>query len=314
MKKLLVIEGPTCVGKTNLALYLAKKFNGELVSADSRQIYKGMDIGTGKLDLRLKFSDIRKGNNFWVVDGIKIHLYDVINPDKSFSAAQYQRLAYEVIKKIHSENKIPILVGGTGLYIRVVVEGLKIPEVPPDLRLREKLTATPLSALVSELENLDPDTAKKIDKQNPRRVVRALEIFYQTGQSMSKLKGRFKINFDSLQIGLAAQREFLYKKADERVEAWFKNDFINEVKGLVETNGKKSIGFTTLGYRQVLMYLDKKISLEEAIKRTKFEHHNYIRMQMTWFKKQANIHWFDIQKKNFRSAIKKLVRNWLKYD
>ncbi|OGY31390.1 MAG: hypothetical protein A3A57_01965 [Candidatus Woykebacteria bacterium RIFCSPLOWO2_01_FULL_41_12] len=316
MKRLLVIVGPTGTGKTNLALDLAKKFNGELVSADSRQIYKGMDIGTGKLpgniESRMKNSDLEKHDKYWLVKGIPVHLYDVITPDERFSVAEYQQLAYKVIDEIHYKHKLPILVGGTGLYIQSVTEGLKIPNVPPNKRLRKNFEVKPLSSLISELEAVDPRTAEKIDKQNPRRVIRALEVFYQTGESMSKLKSKFKIDFDLLKIGLTSTRERLYKNANARVDNWFRGDFVKEVKNLIKSGYKESIGLSTLGYRQVAMYLESKISLEEAKQRTIFEHHGYIRRQSTWFKKTRNTHWFDIQEKNFKFEINKLITPWLK--
>ena len=316
MKRLLVVLGPTGTGKTNLALDLAKKFNGELISADSRQIYKGMDIGTGKLpgniESRMKNSDLEKHDKYWLVKGIPVHLYDVITPDERFSVAEYQQLAYKVIDEIHYKHKLPILVGGTGLYIQSVTEGLKIPNVPPNKRLRKNFEVKPLSSLISELEAVDPRTAEKIDKQNPRRVIRALEVFYQTGESMSKLKSKFKIDFDLLKIGLTSTRERLYKNANARVDNWFRGDFVKEVKNLIKSGYKESIGLSTLGYRQVAMYLESKISLEEAKQRTIFEHHGYIRRQSTWFKKTRNIHWFDIQEKNFKFEINKLITPWLK--
>ena len=316
MKRLLVIVGPTGTGKTNLALDLAKKFNGELISADSRQIYKGMDIGTGKLPVniesRIKNSDLEKHDKYWLVKGIPVHLYDVITPDERFSVAEYQQLAYKVIDEIHYKHKLPILVGGTGLYIQSVTEGLKIPNVPPNKRLRKNFEVKPLSSLISELEAVDPRTAEKIDKQNPRRVIRALEVFYQTGESMSKLKSKFKIDFDLLKIGLTSTRERLYKNANARVDNWFRGDFVKEVKNLIKSGYKESIGLSTLGYRQVAMYLESKISLEEAKQRTIFEHHGYIRRQSTWFKKTRNTHWFDIQEKNFKFEINKLITPWLK--
>ena len=315
MKKLLVIAGPTGAGKTNLALDLAKKFDGELISADSRQIYKGMDIGTGKVptdEKKIKNQELEKHDRFWIINGVPVYLYDVITPDKTFSVAQYQQLAYQAIEKTHAKNKLPILVGGTGLYVQAVTEGLKIPNVPPNERLRKKLEVKPLSSLVSELETIDPHTADKIDKQNPRRVIRALEVFYQAGESISKLKSKFKINFDLLKIGLTSTRECLYKNADARVDGWFKGDFVKEVKNLIKSGYKESIGLSTLGYRQVAMYLEGKISLEEAKQRTVFEHHSYIRRQNTWFKKTRNIHWFDIQEKNCRFEINKLITPWLK--
>lgn len=204
MIKLLVIVGPTATGKTDLAIKLAKKFSGEIVSADSRQIYQGMDIGTGK---EVADKKVIKEKGKWIVRGVQIHLYNVIKPDETFSVADYQQLAYQAIEDIQSRGKLPILVGGTGLYVQAVTEGLKIPKVPPDLKLREKLERKPLAHLVAELERVDPETAFRIDQKNPRRIIRALEVYYLTGQPISTLQEKFKADFDSLVIGLVAPRE-----------------------------------------------------------------------------------------------------------
>ncbi|HEX7455986.1 MAG TPA: tRNA (adenosine(37)-N6)-dimethylallyltransferase MiaA [Candidatus Nanoarchaeia archaeon] len=309
MKKLLVILGPTGTGKTDLALEIAKKFDGELVSADSRQIYTGMDIGTGKLP---SSGEVEKHKNYWLVEGIPTHLYDLITPDKTFSVAAYQQLAYAAIDGIHKKNKLPILVGGTGLYIRVVVEGLKIPKVPPDKKLRERLEAKSLPALVAELENVDPEGAAGIDRENSRRIIRALEVYYQTGEPLSKLKGKFKVNLDSLKIGLTSNRDYLYNRADSRIEAWIKTGFIQEVRRLIDKGHKDSIALTSLGYRQIAMYLQGKISLQEAVQRIKFEHHSYIRAQLTWFRKEPRMIWFDVAEKDYTNRVYNQVGDWLK--
>ncbi|OGY21860.1 MAG: hypothetical protein A2126_02960 [Candidatus Woykebacteria bacterium GWB1_45_5] len=316
MKKLLVIVGPTGTGKTALGLELAKKFNGELVSADSRQVYVGMDIGTGKSPLRLKSEvrslNLKKEREKWIVDGIPIHLYDVITPDKTFSVAEYQQLAYKVIGEIHEKDKLPILVGGTGLYVQAIVEGLKIPKAPPDKNLRAQLESQPLPTLLSKLEEVDSVTASKIDRQNPRRVIRALEVYYQTGEPLSKLQGKFKVGFDSLQIGLTATRDYLYRRTDQRVEGWFKEGFSEEVKALLAQGYREDLpAMTSLGYRQVAMYLVGNISLEEAKQRIKWEHHGFIRRQITWFRKMREITWFDISEKNFQQKTSRLVKGWL---
>ena len=312
MKKLLVIEGPTGTGKTSLAIKLVKKFNGEIVSADSRQIYKGMDIGTGKIDLSSKISDVRKEKNKWIVDGVPIHLYDVITPDKTFSVAEYQQLAYGAIDEISKKGKLPILVGGTGLYIQAVTEGLKIPKVAPDKKLRDRLETQPLNTLVAELEKVDPTTAGKIDKQNPRRVIRALEVFYQTGSSLSSLQEKFKSNFDALQIGLTAEREPLYQKVDDRVDSWFEQGFTEEVKKLLNQGFSENLpAMSSLGYRQVAMFIQGKIPEGEAKQRIKWETHSYIRRQYTWFRRNRNIFWFDINEKEIEKEIEKIISKWI---
>jgi tRNA dimethylallyltransferase len=314
MQKLLVICGPTGTGKTNLALLLAKKFNGEIVSADSRQVYKGMDIATGKQPAELKIPNsrckIEKGNEKWIVDGIPIHLYDVIEPDEKFSLAEYQQLALEKIFEIHARNKLPILVGGTGLYIQAVTEGLKIPKAAPDQKLREKLENRSLESLLIELEKVDPVTFQKIDRHNKRRIVRALEVYYQTGYSFSSLQKKYKVRFDILKIGLIAERKSLYEKVDKRIESWFENGFVDEVKILLKKFSPELPAMTSLGYRQAAMYLNKKLTLQEVKQRMKFETHGYIRRQMTWFRRDSSIHWFDVELPNLLHEIEELINEW----
>ena len=269
-----------------------------------------MDIGTGK-EIRNSKHEIRKSEGSWVVDGVPIYLYDVIDPDQSFSVAEFQQLAYKKIDEIHKQSKLPILVGGTGLYVRAVIQGLKIPQVQPDKRLRKRFEKKPLGALLKELEEVDPKAYLKVDKSNPRRVIRALEVYYKTGKTLSSLAKKYKPNFGSLIIGLTAPREILYEKADKRIESWFEKGFIDEVKRLLKKYPPSLSSMSSLGYRQVISYLEKKTTLAEAIQRTKFDHHSYIRRQLTWFKKEPNIFWFDISGNSFDQDIHKLIVNWL---
>ena len=310
MNRLLVICGPTGTGKTDLALSLAKKFNGELVSADSRQVYVGMDIGTGKevesAELRVKSE---KGK--WVVNDIPIHLYDVVNPDERFSLAEYQQLALERIKDVHSRNKLPILVGGTGLYIQAVTEGLKIPKVAPDQKLRDKLENQTLEDLLLELQKVDPAYFEKVDKNNKRRVVRALEVYQQTGEALSSLQKRYKVPFEILKIGLTCGRDQLYERNDNRVEKWFENGFVEEVKSLLKKYSIDLPAMTSLGYRQVAAYIKGNLGLNEAKQRIKFDFHGYIRRQLTWFKRDHNIYWYDISVENLENEVVELVSEWL---
>jgi len=316
MKKLLVVVGPTGTGKTALGIDLAKKFNGEIVSADSRQVYVGMDIGTGKMpgnaELRIKNEELKKEKGKWLVGGIPIHLYDIITPDKTFSVAEYQQLAYKFIDEIYQRDKLPILVGGTGLYVQAVVEGLKIPKVAPDKNLRAHLESQPLNTLVKELEKVDPETAQRIDRQNPRRIIRALEVYHQTGEPFSKLKGKFKVDFDSLQLGLTASRDYIYDRVDQRIEDWFGAGFVEEVKGLLEKGYKEDLpAMTSLGYRQVGMYLAGKISLEETKQRIKWDHHAYVRRQITWFRRGSKIIWFNSEEAGFEKEAYQTAARWL---
>ncbi len=315
MQKLLVICGPTGTGKTDLGLKLAKKFGGEIVSADSRQVYIGMNIGTGK-EVKIQNSkgkiSIQKLKDKWVVKGVPIHLYDVIDPDERFSLAEYQQLALERIKDIQTRKKLPILVGGTGLYVQAVTEGLKIPKVAPDTKLRQQLEDTDINELLEELKKVDGKTFEKIDKNNKRRIVRALEVFRQTGELFSNLQEKYlKIDFDILKIGLTTERETLYEKVDKRIESWFEEGFVDEVKTLLKTYSPELPSMTSLGYRQVAMHLNKQISLNEAKQRMKFEHHGYIRRQLTWFKRDKTIYWYDITMENLNNEIEYLVKGFL---
>jgi tRNA dimethylallyltransferase len=300
MQKLLVIVGPTGTGKTALGLTLAKKFNGELVSADSRQIYIGMDIGTGK-EIQSPNLKVQKGKGKWVINDIPIHLYDIIQPDQKFSVARFQQLALEKIKEIHSRGKLTILVGGTGLYIQAVTEGLKIPKVPPDEKLRKRLEKKSLISLLDDLGKVDPVTLERVDKNNPRRV----------GYPISQLQQKYKVDFDVLKIGLVGERAQLYQEVDARVENWFESGFIDEVKLLAKKYDHTLPALTSLGYRQVLMYLEAKLSLEEAKQRMKFEHHSYIRRQMIWFKRDKSIYWFDFASSELINQAQILVKEWL---
>lgn len=301
MNKLLVITGPTGVGKTEFAIKLAKKVKGEIVSADSRQVYLGMDIGTAKPTK----DQLKK---------VKHHLIDIIKPDEPFSLSNYQALAYESIDEISSSGKKPILVGGTGLYIQAVVDGLKIPHVPPDPDLRETLEQLTWQDLVKRLEQIDPDSAKVIPPTNKRRLIRAIEVTELTGQPFSILGRQYHRRYDSLQIGLTAPREELYRRADSRVEQWLKEGWVDEVKNLRSKYPENLPAMSSLGYRQMGMYLDGKISLEEAVKRIKFDIHGYIRRQMTWFRRDGRIYWYDTTDPDWLPAVENQVLSWYAED
>ena len=271
-----------------------------------------MDIGTGKLDLRSTIYDVSREKGKWVIDGVPIYLYDIIDPDKNFSMAEYQQLAYKKTNEVQSRKKLPILVGGSGLYVRSVVQGLKVPQVKPDKKIREKLAKKSLGTLLGELEKVDPKMYLGIDKSNQRRIIRALEVYHKTGKPMSTLAKKYQPDFDVLQFGLTAPREILYKDADERIDNWINRGFVEEVRELLQKYDSTLPSMSSLGYRQIIAYLNKKISLDEAVKRIKFDHHGYIRRQLTWFKKEPNLFWFYITDSNFKEEISRSIRDWLK--
>lgn len=293
MNKLIVILGPTSSGKTDLSIKLAKKFNGEIVSVDSRQVYKGMDIGTGKITKK-------------ETAGIPHYLLSVANPKTRFSVAQYQKLALKAIKNIQKRNKITFLVGGTGFYIQSIIDGIIIPEVKPDWKLRKKLEKLTTEQLFNKLKELDPKRAKLIDKHNPRRLVRALEIILKTGAMVPVLKNNTQ-RFNTLQIGIVKDQKKLKTLIHKRLIKRLKNDaMINEIKKLRESLSWKRLEEFGLEYRFVAQYLQNKITYKEMIDNIQKESEHFVKKQMTWFKRDSRIKWV----KDYKES-EKLVRNFL---
>lgn len=286
MPPLIVIVGPTAVGKTALSLGLCERFNGEVVSADSRQIYRGMDICTAKATLAER-------------QRVPHHLIDLCDPATPFSLAEYQQAAFRTIDAIHARKGIPFLVGGTALYLRAVIEGLRLPEVPPDPALRETLEGflaeQGRDVLLQWLQRVDPATAAVIDGKNPRRVLRALEIFLSTGQSKVALEGSTPPPYRILQIGLDRPREELYQRADARIEAMVAAGVVEETQRLLAAGYYPPLpAITSLGYREIIDYLEGRLRWEEALAKFKTETHRFIRHQYTWFRKMQGILWFDL--------------------
>src|SRR3989344_1440959 len=244
MNKVLIICGPTAVGKTSLALELAKKFNGELLSADSRQVYKGMDIITGK--------DLPK-------DGTKIYLTDLVFPNQDFNIAQWRKEALKVIEKLHSENKLPIVVGGTGFYIKALTENIKTINIPQNKNLRKQLKGKTVLELFEILTGINPVKAAQMnqsDKNNPRRLVRAIEV----SQSSNKTQDNFK-NFDYTIIGLTIPKHILFEKIDNRVEERIKQGALKEVEDLLKSDlSWDSQSMSAVGYKQFRDYFEKNSS------------------------------------------------------
>ncbi len=314
-RKLIVILGPTASGKTALSIKLAKKFKGEVVSADSRQVYKGMDIGTGKVTKK-------------EMSGIPHYLLNVASPKRKFTVAQYQRLFQKAINKIHKKGKVPFLVGGTGFYIQSVVDGIIIPEVKPDWKLRKKLEKKPVSELYEMLSKLDPIRASAIDKNNPRRIIRALEIVLKSKRPVGPLSSK-RANFKALDNGFPNEERKTFKVLEQSERFLFlgvKRDK-NELKKLIEkrllkrlTAGMveevkklrksglswKRLEEFGLEYRYIAQYLQKKISYQEMVEKIQKESEKFAKRQMTWFKRDKRIKWI----KNHKEA-KKIVNNFL---
>lgn len=282
---LITLIGPTGVGKTALAIELAEKINGEIVSADSRQIYRGMDIGTGKPTPDQ-------------LARVPHHLIDVIEPDQPYTLAEYQAEARRSIDGIFARNKQPLLVGGTGLYIRAVTEGLVIPEVPPNPELRSKLEARAASeggeGLYAELKRIDPLAALKIDPRNVRRTIRALEVYGSTGKKFSELGKIDPPPFAIRRIGLTMPRDELYRRIDQRIDDMIAHGWLDEVRALAAKYDWKLPSMSSLGYPQMGMVLRGEISLEGAAAIIKHETHRFVRHQYAWFRpKDSRLEWFD---------------------
>lgn len=283
-KPLIVILGPTASGKTALAIQLAKKFSGEIISADSRTIYEYMDVGTAK--------PIRDEQKI-----IPHYLLDIIKPDQQFSVAEFQKLAFQKIKQVLNGGKIPFLVGGTGLYINAVCEGFKIPAPAADKKLRKKLAQKSEVQLVKQLKKLDPEAARKIDVKNKRRIIRALEVCLITGKKFSELQQQAKPDFDILKIGIKIPRQKLYQKINKRTDQMIKAGLVDEVKKLYKMGYDFNLpALSGLVYKEIGEYVRGKITLVQAIEKAKQKTRNFAKRQQTWFRRDKNIKWITNEK------------------
>lgn len=316
MKKLLVILGPTATGKTDLALRIAKTFNGELVSCDSRQVYKGLDIGTGKITNNKLL--ITKGDGFWDVGSVRIWMFDVVNPRIQYSVADYVKKADMVVDDIAVRGKLPIIVGGTGLYLKAVLEGLLNLTTPVDSKLRKKLDRFSLAQLQEKLQEIAPsrwEDLNQSDRHNPRRLVRAIESVLSTNaRKVGKVRriGGLGDEYKILKIGLTAKREILYANVDKSVIKRIKSGMVREVKGL-HRRGLSSKRMKELGleYGVLADYIENESrGVEKLIRTLQGKIHGYVRRQLTWFKKEKEINWFDIGDKNFPKNVEKLIQRW----
>ena len=306
LPKIIVLLGPTASGKTDLGLKLAKKFDGEIVSADSRQVYTKMQIGTARPAGVWKKAG---GQKTYFVAGVPHHLMDVVDPREDFSVADYKDAAVKCIKEILDRKKLPIVVGGTGLYIQSLIENLDIPKVGPNKELRKQLENKKPAELVKLLQKIDPEAAQKIDLQNPRRVLRALEVFILSGESFFAQKTKPDLIFDVLQIGIDVPRAELFARIDQRVDEQIQDGLVAETAELVKQNYDWNLpSMSGIGYRQIGFYLRGEATLAEAIDILKRDTKRYAKRQMTWFKRDKKIIW--IQKPALKS-VEKPVKEFL---
>jgi len=290
INKIIAIVGPTGSGKTEWAKRIAAKFNGQVISVDSRQIYKGMDIGTGK------------------DKSFKQDLIDIVEPTQNFTLADYQKLANNLINQYLTIKTLPVLAGGTGLYLNAVLYGYVIPGIQKESKLlRDYLEKLSEEELLKKLKNLDPKTAHKIDPKNRRRMIRAIEVALLSGKPFSEQVKKTKPLFQSLVIGIKTDRDTLYSKIDARIEQMVKNGLVEEVRALIEKYGQHPSAFNTIGYTEIIDYLNGRIALREAMEKIKLNTHDYVRRQDTWFRKNKDIKWVS----HYEDA-EKLVSKFLK--
>lgn len=294
LPSLVVVVGPNASGKSELAVAIAKKFNGEVISADSRQVYKGMDIGSGKITKK-------------EMSGVPHHLLDVASPKSIFTVTRYRKLAMAAVKKIQKAGKIPILCGGTGFYVQAIVDGIVIPEVKPDWKLRQKLEKFSVGKLFETLKKLDPHRAKTIESKNPRRLIRAIEIVKATKKPIPELKKQ-PLSYEILMIGVKKNEKDLKKLIDRRTKKRLKAGMIAEVKKLrAKRLSWEKIESFGMEYRAAARFLQKKISREKMIEAIKKEDWQYAKRQMTWFSRDKRIRWVKTKPQAFALAKKYLT-------
>ena len=300
---LVVILGPTAVGKTEIAIQVAERLGGEIVSADSRLFYRGMDIGTAKPTL------VERSR-------VPHHLIDVAEPDETWSLALFQQKARQAIADIHARGKLPLLVGGTGQYIRAVVRGWEVPRVEPNPRLRAALDgwAAEISGegLHRRLARLDPQAAAGIDPSNLRRTVRALEVILSSGRRFSEQRQSGPSPYRYLLLGLTRPRPELYERVDARIQMMIAAGLVEEVKGLLERGYPADMPtISAIGYREIVAYLQGRISLEEAVRQMQRATRIFVRRQANWFKPDdPEIHWFRVGEdtlERMESAIREFM-------
>lgn len=297
--KVVVVLGATATGKTDLAIRIATAFRGEVVSADSRYFYRGMDIGTAKPKAR-------------EMEGIPHHLIDIREPWEPYSLAAFLDDAYAAVEDIAARGCLPVVAGGTPQYLRAFMEGWMVPHVPPDQMLRDELETLDAASLHARLAKVDAPSAQRIGTHNKRRMIRALEIFSSTGRPMSELAGKSSPPYAFLVIGLTQPRERLYSRIDQRVSSMYSAGWLDEVRRLKERGVTSEMpAMTAHGYREAMDVLSGETTIEDAMERTRFMIHKYVRHQETWFRRFTGVVWFDSSEPGFVSGVLSHVHGFL---
>ncbi len=322
--KLLIISGATATGKTDLGIHFAKKLNGEIISADTRQVYKGMDVLTGKdIDvnekLKIKNKKLQIKNQKFTVgyrlkNEIPIWLVDIVAPDYVFNVGEYYRLAKRVIIDIYKRGKLPILVGGTGFYIKSIINPVDTLSIPPDNQIRKELSTLNLESLRKRIEVMDYKRwigMNESDRHNPRRLIRAIEVAIYKNKNSQFPKLNNVHSYSICWIGLKTSNDILYKRINLRVEKRIKEGVIEETRKLINAGYDLNLpSLSSTGFSVLKKYIENKITLEDTIKIWKCQEHGYARRQMTWFMKERRIEWFDIFKIDYIQKIEDKIREW----
>lgn len=313
---MVVVCGPTATGKTSLGISIAKKYNGEIISADSRQVFKRMDIGTGKdLGPHSKYEIVTNNIGYYEIDGVRVYGYDIVEPDCEFSIAQYLNYVQKVLNVLDDSQKLPVIVGGTGFYIKGIVDGIPTAEVPRNTALREELLRMPVDSLYESLSMLDSLKAASLnvsDRKNPRRLIRAIEVAQYTldHHSLGVLKSLDK-NYDTLFIGLTGPKEYLEEKINKRVDERIKTGMKKEIENLMSTGVSwDDQSMYSLGYRQYRDFFEGAVDEENVIAEWKKEERKYAGRQMIWFKKEKRINWFDISVSGYEERVDRMIETW----
>ena len=294
-EKIIAIAGPSSSGKTALAVEVAKELSGEIISVDSRQIYKGLDIGSAKPDEEEQ-------------QGIVHHMMDIIEVTQDYTVADFADMADKIIKDIIKRGKIPVLAGGTGLYYRVLLQDFDLPRVAPNQELRDELNKYDTKELYQMLLELDEDIAKKIHYNNKVKIVRALEVCKTLGEPMSKVQKKKEADYNTLWIGLNSEnRSFLYDRINKRVDIMIQKGLLEEAKALFDKYGENNILMNTIGYQEFYPYLKGEETLDSAVEQLKQNTRRYAKRQISWFKANDKINWFNIEKNSINDIKNKVI-------
>ncbi len=297
-QKIIAITGPSSSGKTKLALEVAKELNGEIISADSRQIYKELDIGSAKPTEEEK-------------QGIRHHLIDIIDVTQEYTVADFSDDANKIIKDILTRGKTPVIAGGTGLYFRVLLQDFDLPRVAPDKKLREKLELKPVQELYEQLKKLDYELSEKIHPNNKVKIIRALEVCITLDIPMSKAQKKKEALYNTVWAGLNSEnRDFLYERINLRVDSMMDKGLLKEAQNLFNKYPDNKILTSTIGYQEFLPYFNNEKTLEECIELLKQNTRRYAKRQISWFKANKDINWYDIQYQNIEEIKKDVIKKY----